>query len=96
MKKSEKILRENSKKKIVASPIEYDAKYNYNFIRISNITRKLRPIVLTRAIAHFLNSEFGLKQIIIEDEKIISDIKTKKEYILKEKAKNLIANEYKN
>jgi hypothetical protein len=95
MASNKNILRENTKKRITTNPINFDVKHNYNFIRIGNITKKIRPIVLSRAITNFLNSRHGVQQILIEDEKISKDIKKKKKYILKEKAKNLIANEYK-
>jgi hypothetical protein len=89
------IIRNNPKKKIIATPIDFDSKYNHNLIRVANVTKDIRPIVLSNTITNFLNSEFGAKQILIEDEKIINDIKKKKKYILKEKAKNLIANKHK-
>ncbi|HAX50288.1 MAG TPA: hypothetical protein PK605_12510 [Ignavibacteria bacterium] len=89
------IIRNDPKKKIIAMPIDFNSKYNHNFIRIANVTKDIRPTVLSNTISNFLNSEFGAKQILIEDEKINNDIKKKKKYILKEKAKNLIANKHK-
>jgi hypothetical protein len=89
------IIRDNPKKKIIALPVDYDNKYNYNVLKVTNVTKDIRPIVLSRAITNFLNSDLGAKQILIEDDKIINDIKKKKKSILKEKAKNLIANKHK-
>lgn len=89
------IIRDNQKKKIIAIPIDFDSKHNHNLIRVANVTKDIRPIVLSIEITNFLNSDFGAQQILIEDDKIINDIKSKKKYILKVKAMNLIANKHK-
>lgn len=95
MSRAKKIVRENPKKKIEIIPIGYIKRYNHNVIKVTNITTDIRPIVLARAISHFLNSEQGAEQILLEDEAVINDIKKKKKSVLKEKAANLIANKYK-
>ena len=96
MKKTNKsILREIPKRKIEVVPIDYEFKGNFNLIRINNMSRLLRPIVITRAIENFLNSEEGLKEIMKEDDQVIKDIKIRKKYIQNELSKHLIANEYK-
>ncbi|MBL8017634.1 MAG: hypothetical protein JNK43_10210 [Ignavibacteria bacterium] len=95
MNSEKTIIRNNPKKKIIAIPIDFDSKLNHNLIRVANVTKNIRPIVLSNTITNFLNSEFGAKQILSEDEKIINDIKEKKKHILREKAKNLIANKHK-
>lgn len=94
MSRAKKIIRENPKKKVEIIPVDYIKRYNHNVIKVTNITRDIRPTVLARAITNFLNSEEGAEQILLEDDAVITDIKKKKS-VLKEKAKNLIANKYK-
>lgn len=95
MNKEKIIIRDNPKKKITVIPVSYDNKYNHNLIKVANVTKDIRPIVLSRTITNFLNSDLGAQQILIEDEKIINDIQKKEKSVLKEKAMNLIANKYK-